>query len=716
MDAFDSAHVQVTTFSACLLKTYFNMNQNVNILKTEWNVNREKAQNLKKGIKNYPAELLTLKNKLEAELNSRLGHRAEVIVLADVLEITQGQEKWRGVVEGYLSTQKFYLLTAPENFKSTLNIFDEIKHEFKHSFGLVDIEKLRQNERLSCAENSLAVKVETKNPLARSYVDYLLGRVVCCANAQELRDHKIAVTADGMLYQGYVARPIAKSKMNDCFIGQKAIKKRLEMQQQRQTKIKNGLEQINPFMLELEKLSQHDMLFNERFAKTEVRELSEKYKKGLHLSAKIQDMEDKLDSLDLTWLMELTERIEKLKSDVELLEKEKGQCEKEETRQEDKQESLTEQYLPNLQSEQERLEQEISQQFSEDYSKKVGILHYEQELKRLKHASVVAKNFGDSVPQSENAFEQAKETLFVLRSNYVRVFQPCSYNIEAVDNDEFEAEKKQLEESDLPKYREKIKQAKNSAMEQFQNDFLAKLKAGIDQVEEQVKELNHALSKTQFGTDSYRFKVDKNPDYADYYDMITDKKLMEDEGGLFAIPFQNKYGPLIEDLFGRITASDDEQLNARKQSELQQNIKRYTDFRTYLKFDLETTDADGNKQLLSKTLNTKSGGETQTPFYIAVLASFAQLYRVGDLSSMGNTLRLVVLDEAFNKMDSDRIIESVRLLRKMHLQAIVCTPPDKLPDIMPEADSTLLVTKKNYNMNVMSYSKGVKDNWNEKLY
>ena len=96
--------------------------------------------------------------------------------------------------------------------------------------------------------------------------------------------------------------------------------------------------------------------------------------------------------------------------------------------------------------------------------------------------------------------------------------------------------------------------------------------------------------------------------------------------------------------------ADDTQLNARKQSELQENIVRYTDFRTYLKFDLETTNQNGSNQLLSQTLNMKSGGETQTPFYIAVLASFAQLYRVNDATRFGNTVRLVVFDEAFNKM------------------------------------------------------------------
>ena len=81
-----------------------------------------------------------------------------------------------------------------------------------------------------------------------------------------------------------------------------------------------------------------------------------------------------------------------------------------------------------------------------------------------------------------------------------------------------------------------------------------------------------------------------------------------------------------------------------------------------------------------------------------------------------NTMRLVVFDEAFNKMDSDRIIESVRLLRKMNLQAIICTPPDKLPDIAPQADRTLLVGKQNYGMHILPYGKEVSNTWSEQSF
>lgn len=327
---------------------------------------------------------------------------------------------------------------------------------------------------------------------------------------------------------------------------------------------------------------------------------------------------------------------------------------------------------------------------------------------RLQKAAAVYKNFSNRLAQTEKERETAQRKLWQARREYVATFRPCSFRVEVMDNAEYAAEQTRLEESELPKYRSKIKAARESAMEQFQNDFLAKLKSSIDQVQDQVKSLNKALKQAQFGTDQYLFRVDRNPDYAAYYDMIMAPELMEGNAGLFAMPFQQKYGPLIEDLFSRLATSDDTQLNAKKQSELQENIQRYTDFRTYLKFDLETTDQNGTKQLLSQTLNKKSGGEVQTPFYIAVLASFAQLYQVNNLSAQANnTVRLVVFDEAFNKMDSERIVESVHLLRKMGLQAIICTPPDKIKDIMPCADETFLATKKGYKMQLLTYGKEI---------
>ena len=572
--------------------------------------------------------------------------------------------------------------------------------------GLVDIGKLRERERLEPWPDSLAKKVETENDLARSYIDYLLGRVVCCSHVDQLRRSKTAITADGMLYQGYVVRPIRKELMDDAFIGHHAVALRITRIEAELTEIQLKLQIWMPIYQTLSRYQNHDVLFSARYVQSVLPQRQTDYLRGLEISGELEQIEEQISHLDLFWLGEQRKIIAKLDGEIDSLGDSKEQYITDKALRENRIHELVWDILPEINQKIAKMEDRIAEEFSEDFIQKTGIPRYQQELSRLKKASVVYKNFNGRLEQTVRERESAMQKLFRARSEYADKFRPCSFRIDAMDNEEYAAEQHLLEESELPKYRAKIKAAYESAMEQFQNDFLAKLKSSIDQVQDQVKSLNRALDQAQFGTDRYKFRVDRNPDYADYYDMIMAPELMEGEAGLFAMPFQQKYGKLIDDLFSRIAMSDDTQVNARKQSELQQNIERFTDFRTYLKFDLETIDQNGSKQMLSQTLNTKSGGETQTPFYIAVLASFAQIYQVNNLSGLvNNTVRLVVFDEAFNKMDSERIVESVRLLRKMGLQAIICTPPDKLPDIMPLADRTLLVSKDKYQMHILTYGK-----------
>ncbi|WP_297871138.1 ATP-binding protein [uncultured Oscillibacter sp.] len=704
---FEQAQETSAEFMNVVRNTSFEIENILSHLQAEQDQRNADLANLRKNIKDYPRGLTQLRDRLSAELDRQCGQDVQIDILADVLEIPEMEEPWRGAVEGYLNAQKFYLLVPPKHYQRALAFYNQIKQDYGgHSFGLVDIAKLQEKEHIVPQDGSLARKIETGNDLARTYIDYLLGRVVCCSHVSELRKHRTAITADGMLYQGYVVRPLRKDLMANAFIGRRAVALRISRLEVEWKAAKEEIDAWLPIAAQLKKQGERDVLFNRFFVQSTVEQRRADYQQGLEITKELERLETELSGLDLFWLEEQRRQINLLEREIGILEKQKQDCTGEEARLRERIRRLEYEELPNLYQQLNAREDDLREQFTQDFVDNIGRPRYQQEFTRLKRASAVAKNFGDRLVQTQNEQRISQQKLFQARADYVSAFQPCSFRTDAMTNDEFEQEQKFLEESELPKYREKIKAARESAMEQFQNDFLAKLKSSIEQVQDQVKSLNKALKQTQFGTDRYQFRADRSPDYAEYYDMIMSPELMEGEGGLFAMPFQQKYGPLIEELFGRLAMSDDTQLNARKQSELQQNIERYTDFRTYLKFDLETTDQNGSKQLLSQTLNTKSGGETQTPFYIAVLASFAQLYQVNNLSPLAsNTVRLVVFDEAFNKMDSDRIIESVRLLRKMGLQAIICTPPDKLPDIMPLADKTLLVLKEKYQMHVMPWRK-----------
>lgn len=76
-------------------------------------------------------------------------------------------------------------------------------------------------------DNALAEEVEAKEPYVRAFVDFLLGNVIKCASVDELRQCKIGVTADCLLYQSYQLRRLNPDNYKKyVYIGEKSKKQR----------------------------------------------------------------------------------------------------------------------------------------------------------------------------------------------------------------------------------------------------------------------------------------------------------------------------------------------------------------------------------------------------------------------------------------------------------------------------------------------------------
>ncbi|MBR4777258.1 MAG: cell division protein MukB, partial [Lachnospiraceae bacterium] len=98
---------------------------------------------------------------------------------------------------------------------------------------------------------------------------------------------------------------------------------------------------------------------------------------------------------------------------------------------------------------------------------------------------------------------------------------------------------------------------------------------------------------------------------------------------------------------------------------------------------IEIHKKDGTYQRFSDIYGEKSGSETQVPYYVAIAASFYQLYRYG------NSVRLMLLDEAFDKMDDERIASMMDFFNGLNLQVILATPPAKIEIIGEKVDTVL---------------------------
>jgi uncharacterized protein YPO0396 len=92
--------------------------------------------------------------------------------------------------------------------------------------------------------------------------------------------------------------------------------------------------------------------------------------------------------------------------------------------------------------------------------------------------------------------------------------------------------------------------------------------------------------------------------------------------------------------------------------------------------------------LYDRVAADKSGGETQNPYYIAIFASMYRLYR--RLSPDGKpTCAMVLLDEAFSKMDESRIAATLQFARALGLQLILATPKERSELVAPSVETCL---------------------------
>ena len=240
------------------------------------------------------------------------------------------------------------------------------------------------------------------------------------------------------------------------------------------------------------------------------------------------------------------------------------------------------------------------------------------------------KNYSSSRDGIQTKINNQMQTLVKVRTGYNYQFN-FSGDPEAGDNEAYRRRYRMLMDSHLQEYETQAREAREKAEQSFQEHFIARLGEYIKLGQEEVKELNRALQGMRFGSDSYKFSLTPRQETKRYYDMIMDSGVYQ--GSIFRESFFEKHGDAINDLFNEIT---------NREREFQETMQALTDYRTYLDFDIIITDEWGNKSHFSKVARDKSGGETQVPFYVAILASFYQAYQ---LYRKTDTLRLVVMKD-----------------------------------------------------------------------
>jgi uncharacterized protein YPO0396 len=631
--------------------------------------------------------------RLREILRAELGLGAnEVTYLCDVLQIPDPE--WQNAVEGILGFNRFVLLVPPAHYDAAMQIYRKYKDTI-HGATLLDTESIlsKTTEHATRTSDSLAYEIQTDHPAASAFINIILGNYIKCDNIEQLRNHRTAITRECFVRRNFTDSHLNPHVYRRWFIGERAAPRQIE---QHETRIKE-------IAAELTQLNKRETALRERlaFTRDKIRPLIE-LEHALEAIAILPERNTLHASLTKELAALDTRTVETLKTDVEKYQRERDQLQSEVATLERRLGSLEEKIkqietesIPGLERSADESIQSadsfIAQENTDEETKSEVQKEYERRRER-QPLEVILQNASRYENDYQNAEQRSRDRLRETKQTY-----SMRYDFGTDDTDDatrYITEREKLVNSELPNYETQIAHQRGLAEQELVENFIHRLREQIEDARQQLAFLNNTLSTLRFGGERFEFINQPAPALRQVFDMVMDSQQVMGDS-LFDSDFRQKHQQGWDLLFERLTSAHDDE-NAE--------LRELQDYRNYLQYDIRIHYPNGDRALLSQINAKKSGGETTTPFYVAMAASFAQAYRLNQ-ARPSDTIRLALFDEAFGKMDTARTAAALHFMREAGLQVLLATPPDKSGSLLPYVDSVCTVVRKNNHSFVIDIDK-----------
>jgi uncharacterized protein YPO0396 len=633
--------------------------------------------------------------RLRRLLRAELGLAAdEVAFLCTVLQVPD--ESWQDAVEGVLGQNRFTLLVPPELYAAAMRLYRERRHTDQlHGVAVLDGDRLLQHAR-PAGPDSLAAEVHSVHPAGRAFVDLVLGSYVRCDTLDALREHRTAVTRECFVRRNFTTSHLNPRAYGRWFIGDRAIPRRIQQLEARLAEIAT----------ELVGLNEQASAVRERLALTrdKARRLVEieHALAGLDrlpaVAAEYDALQAELAALDTRQVEALRAEVGRRQAECDRARDELARLDRQAGALDQQAESLSSAVIPGLAQAAAEAAQAVDQFLlaegaGEPESRAENEREYQRRCERQPLETVLANalryesDYQSAEARSRDKLREAKHE-YSLRYDF-------GYD-EAEDAARYAVERERFIASELPQYEERIAEQRRLAEQELVENFIHRLREQIEDARQQLDFLNTTLRDLRFGGERFEFISHPAPAVRPVYDMIMDSQQILGDS-LFESDFRQKHQAGWDLLFERLTAGPDEGLVPE--------LRELQDYRNYLEYDVRIHYPNNDRALLSQINQKKSGGETTTPYYVAMAASFAQAYRLNQ-PRPSDTIRLALFDEAFSKMDTARTASALQFMRDTGLQVLLATPPDKSGALLAHVDSVRTVVRKDSHSFVVEIDRG----------
>ncbi len=653
----------------------------------------DKIKSLEAGVLCYPNEAVLVKRLINEKLES-LGKKSEARLLCEMLYMTD--DSWQDAVESYLNTQRFNVIVAPENYLVAKQVFISLGDAVK-GIGLIDTRKIGDLSYGRTDVSYLADKVDSENIYAKRYARFVMKEVICCDSSDDLEEYQKSVTRDRLRFQSYCLQRMAKKEH---FIGVDAIEKQLETAKKNLVVLQEKLRKSEAEKLKFDVVSHdfHSFISGRNFEELLIN--CDAKRKLEEVEARIKELNQKIDEFKQNPIfLAMYNRVQECQKAEEAL---RIEMIKYTAQKQNLEESRTksEHIIADLEATVNALQQIYEEKLSEYPELASDVDKKYREERQSKKPSTIVYNFGNQVNKDLISLNNyLNQELIPLQQQYISTYT-CDYPTGLDGATRYQQEFLSLKNIELERHREQLIQAQIRCKDRFRKEVLFRMKDDILRARQQFKQINRVMENLEYGEESYRFGIDKSRDreLGLFYDIIMDKEnhqIAQDNGTIDFFPKSENtavFESQIDDFMSRIMSDVEEHAkqNLTGQKSSAKSMGTYVDYRTYLDYDIIVKNSvTGFEVPLSKVSGEGSGGESQAPFYVAICASLLQIYE----QNPDGCMRLILLDEAFNNMTSDRIEPMMTMFKTLNLQLVLIATAEKASSIIPYCDITYAIVK-----------------------
>lgn len=646
-------------------------------VRRQLDITKSEIAALKIGKLPFPTRLLdALNSRLSQSRDSERAARH----LRELCEVTD--EHWRPAIE-VAFTRKFAVVVAAEQYDRAEEIY--------HGLGSSDLGGETGRESLinptkalklkrPVLSGSLAEKLSCTHPVAAALVSRFFGDVMCVESREELRKHEFAIMPDGFMARGaFVERRHFYNGLP--FVGKRGLEQQLACKHKYQGDLEAEERQLLPLEQAVRGVT---ATFEETFdVGANLHNDLERARELPRLHAELKDVTTKITAIDTAAFDDLAKQRRRLEASADEMESERRLLLA----------SVQKANLNRLEKAVTSRREEVAKRKAEcdDVSYRTDVSAWLKHLDSLRAdvlaafpaKDVAARRCGAIFTEKDKDAAAAFSELKAKRRELALVHQKFADLPTDVDNIDAHAKQlAKLEESEIPEYKEKAHRERQNWEELFRTQVLEKLHTALEEIRNLLYFLNGSLKQHPIGTSRYQVHYRQNPDFKVYHELVEANALAR-PGELFFASAEPRFRDAIERFLSLLIDKADSV-----------EATRLLDYRQYYEYDMEVVEDDGRKTSVDRHSGKFSGGENQSPYFIAILASYLRAYRRYGSRRRDLSIGLVPIDEAFSKLSGERIKNCMEAIQAFDLQGVFSMSTGNIPYAFEHCDSLVVVSQK----------------------